>query len=187
MSQRRDLDRAAVVAAAAAISDADGFDTLTLAAVAQRLGIRTPSLYNHVSSLADLRSAVAIAGRHALAATMGTAAQGRSADDAVRAIAQAFRAFAKDHPGLYAAMYRVPDGDDPERRAAAWEIIQVVLNVLTAYGLEGDAAIHTVRVIQSMVYGFVALEVGGAFGMPLDIDESFDLLLTLMLRGLRPS
>ena len=47
---RAGLSTAAVVAAAAEIADSEGLDRLTLARIAATAGVRTPSLYNHVSS-----------------------------------------------------------------------------------------------------------------------------------------
>ena len=47
-----------MVAAAAGLADEAGYTELTMGLVAQRLGIRTPSLYKHVDDLADLRHRV---------------------------------------------------------------------------------------------------------------------------------
>ncbi|MDE3134243.1 MAG: TetR family transcriptional regulator, partial [Acidobacteriota bacterium] len=64
---RAGLDSAAVVAAAAAIADADGLEAVTLSTVAARLGVKPPSLYSHVAGLADLRRRVAVLGAAELA------------------------------------------------------------------------------------------------------------------------
>src|SRR5579871_2782002 len=97
---RAGLDADAVVAAAAALADADGLEALTLAALAQRLGVRPPSLYAHVASLADLRARVATRGARELAARLQEAVAGRAGSDALAAAASAYRAFAREHPGL---------------------------------------------------------------------------------------
>ncbi|MGZ3638658.1 MAG: TetR family transcriptional regulator, partial [Ktedonobacterales bacterium] len=51
MSRRVGLDQEAVIQAAADLVDAEGLDALSLARLAEKLGVRTPSLYNHISSL----------------------------------------------------------------------------------------------------------------------------------------
>ena len=55
-----------VVEAAAAIADRDGLEAATLTAVAGELGIKTPSLYNHLRGLSGLRRLLAIHGSQLL-------------------------------------------------------------------------------------------------------------------------
>jgi WHG domain-containing protein len=57
--------------------------------------------------------------------------------------------------------------------------------VLRGYDLDDDAAVHATRVVRSALHGFVALETGDGFGMPFDLDESFELLVTVLDQGLR--
>nr|MDT0664287.1 TetR family transcriptional regulator [Micromonospora sp. DSM 115978] len=52
---RAGLSRDRVVAEAAALADTAGLDAVTLSTLADRLGVRVPSLYKHVDSLDDLR------------------------------------------------------------------------------------------------------------------------------------
>jgi AcrR family transcriptional regulator len=82
---RAGLDANAVVAAAAAVADADGLDAVTLARLAADLGVRAPSLYTHVAGLPDLRQRLAARGARELAAALGAAAAGRSGSDALAA------------------------------------------------------------------------------------------------------
>jgi len=184
---RAGLDRAAVARAAAAIADGEGLHELTLARLAQRLGVRTPSLYNHVDGLRGLRRELDLLGRRELGARLAHAAIGRTGDDAVAALCQAYRAFVKDRPGLYAATVRasrLTDPDDTELDAAEGEIVEVVLAVLAPYGLRGDDAIHAVRALRSLAHGFATLEAAGGFGLALDRDESFRRLIAGFSAGL---
>jgi AcrR family transcriptional regulator len=185
MSRRRTLDPAAVVQAAAALADEVGIEQLTLAQLAEQLGVKIPSLYNHVAGLAGLRRELALLGGRELLKRMGRAAIGKAADDAIAAIAQAYRGFAHEHPGLYAATTRAPDPDDMELLATSREILDLVLTVLVPYGLRDDVALHTVRGLRSIVHGFVSLEATGGFGMPLDLDESYRRLVQVFIDGLR--
>ncbi len=184
MPVRAGLDRAAVVSAAAALADQQGLDEVTLGALAARLGVRTPSLYNHVEGLSGLRGDLALFGLKELTARVARAAIGKSADDAVLALARAYRTFARERPGLFAASIRPPDPANPALQAAAQELIEIVLAVLVPFGLHGDQAIHAVRALRSVVHGFVSLEAAGGFAIPLDLDESFEYLIRIYLRGL---
>jgi AcrR family transcriptional regulator len=182
---RAGLSTAAVVAAAAEIADAEGLDRLTLARVAAAAGVRTPSLYNHVESLDDVRRRVALLALRDLADALRDAAVGRAGDDALAAMADAYRAYARRHPGRYAATQRAPAEGDEEMRAAAKGAVDVVLAILRGYGLEGDDAIHAARAVRSALHGFVALEAGGGFGIPVDLDESYARMVRALARGLR--
>jgi AcrR family transcriptional regulator len=181
---RAGLDTDRVVAAAARIADERGLDALSLAALAVELGVRPPSLYAHVGGLDDLRRRVALRGVRELTALLQAAAAGRADGDALRAVARAYRAYALEHPGSYAALQRAPAPGDAEAVEAAKQVVGVVLAVLRGYGIEGDDALHATRAVRSALHGFVAVETAGGFGLPLDIDESFDRLVSLIDAGL---
>jgi AcrR family transcriptional regulator len=178
------LDHATVIATAADLADAQGLEGMTLAALAGRLGIQTPSLYNYVTGLAGLRRELALVGLRELLDRLQRAAVGKAAGEALVAFAHAFRAFAHEHPGLYAATLRAPLADDPAWAATASELVGLVVDVLAGYGLEGEDALHATRGLRSLVHGFVALEALGGFGLPLDLDESYDRLVRLFGAGL---
>lgn len=107
---RRGLDGEQVTDAAVAIADADGIEAVTIARVAADLGVRAPSLYNHIEGRAELIAAIARRGYVEATAALRSAAVGRSGPDAVRAIAIAYRAYALSASGRYAATQRpLPD------------------------------------------------------------------------------
>ena len=181
---RRGLDTARVVEEAIALADAQGLDAVTLAAVAASLGVRPPSLYNHVAGRDALLRAIALRGLRELAAAMREASIGRAGPDALGAAARAYRDYARAHPGRYAATLRAPAPDDAEHAAVAREVLDVVLAVIRAWNLEGDAAVHGIRTVRSALHGFVALEAAGGFGLPVDLETSFDRLVATVAEGL---
>lgn len=185
MCARAGLDGPTVVRAAAALLDARGGRELTLGELAAHLGIRTPSLYNHITGQEELRRRLALLGVEELGYRLGHAAIGRSGDEAVVALAGAYRAFAHEHPGLYAASLRAPEPDDAALSAASDEILEIVRAVLAPAGLPNGELIHAIRAFRSVVHGFVSLELAGGFGLPVDVDESFNRLIRMFLRGLR--
>ena len=164
-----------VVAAAEQLID-DG--ELSLAALAARLGVRVPSLYKHVDGLDALRRLVSIRAKDELASVMTSAAVGVARDDAVVALARAYRGWALEHPGRYAAAQRPPAAGDAEDEAASARAVQVVLDVLAGYGLDGDVAIDATRSLRAAIHGFVTLEPSGGFGLPRDVDRSFDWFIS---------
>jgi AcrR family transcriptional regulator len=182
---RAGLTRETVVAEAAAVADEVGLDRLTLAAVAARLGVKLPSLYKHVDGLEALRVHLAASAGRDLAAALSVATVGRSGDDALLALAEAYRAFAARRPGAYAATLRAPDPGDEEHAAAADAILQVVLAVLAGYGLDGDDAIDAVRGLRALMHGFVAIEAAGGYKLPQDLGRSYRRLVTTYGEALR--
>jgi AcrR family transcriptional regulator len=181
---RAGLDRAKVVALAAEIADAEGLEAVTVARVAAGLGVRAPSLYNHVRSREALVDGVAALGMRELVARLGAAGVGRGGEDALLGAARAYRAFAQAHPGRYAAAQRAPVGADPELEAAARELMATLTGVLRAWELEGDDATHAIRGLRSALHGFADLERMGGFRLPVALDESFDRLVRAFAAGL---
>ena len=168
-----------VVAEAGDLADAG---TLTLATLAERLGVRVPSLYKHVGGLDDLHRRLALAGIADLTDRIGAATVGRSGRDALHACAAAWRAYATEHPGRYAALQRAHQ--DEETRAAGGRLTDLVFAVLRGYGLDGEETVHATRAVRSALHGFVLLETGGGFGLPQDVDTSFTHLVDLLDAGL---
>ena len=186
---RAGLSRDAVVRIALEQVDAGGptgLADLTLAKVAASAGVATPSLYKHVGSLAALRREVALVALDELTTASAAAAVGRAGPDALRALAHAWRDYARAHPGRYAAVQLAPDPDAPEdgeHRAAGARVVALVGAVLHGFGLPDDRTIDAVRVVRAGVHGFVVLELGGGFRLPEDLDRSFDALVDMLVAG----
>lgn len=179
------LTPARVVAEAAAIADTGGLEALTLAALAERTGVRVPSLYKHVRGLPEIRRRLALDGLDELGARLSEAAARPGAPtDVLRAVATAYRRFARSSPGRYAAAQRAPDPGDEEWAAAGARVASVVLDLLAAYQVPEPDRIHAARGVRAALHGFVDLDRAGGFGLPEDVDESFRRLVDLVDRGL---
>jgi AcrR family transcriptional regulator len=184
MAVRAGLSKERVVATAAALADASGLEAVTLAALAEHLGVRTPTLYHYVAGLAGLRRELALLSLREQAQTLGHAIMGRAGADAVRAQMSAYRAYIEEHPGRYAASIAAGGPHDAELVAAQIEVVETVLRALIAYHLPPDEAIHTVRIGRAMVHGFATLELAGGFGLPQEVDETFRRLLDAYIQAL---
>ncbi len=178
------MDRAQVVAVAAALADRAGFAAVTLPAIAAALAIRVPSLYNHVAGLDDIRRGVVLLALDRFTEVLQAAVVDHSGDAAVRALAQAYRAFAQAHPGWYTIFQAAGTDPDVAVNAAGDAPVAVVVTVLAAYRLRDASILHMVRVLRSGLHGFVALELSGGFGLALDLDTSYHHLIDLLIAGL---
>ncbi len=163
-----------VVDEAIAVADAGGWDRLTLGAVAERLGVRTPSLYKHVAGLPELRRLAGLRAKRELAAVLSAATVGRSRGEAVRALARAYRDWAAARPGLYAAAQSAPEPGDTEDEEASAAAVQVVFGVLRGYGVADDTLVDATRTLRAGLHGFVVLDRAGGFALPRPVGASLD-------------
>jgi AcrR family transcriptional regulator len=179
------LDRTAVIDAACQMADERGLPATTLTALAGELGIRTPSLYRHVDSLAALVEAIATRALDDLRGHLADAAAGRSGPDAVHAVATAYRRYAHEHPGRYEATtaFAVSQGHDAFRDAAAG-ILEVLSATLRHWHLGDDAEVDAIRGLRAALHGFVAIERAGGFAMDRSVDRSFAALVDSLIAGL---
>ncbi len=162
----------------------DAGEPLTLAALADRLGVRTPSLYNHIDGQDGLHRELTLYGSRELLDRITRAAVGVSGPEALIAVANAYRAFARQHPGVYAYTLRAPSPGDAEHVAAGEDAVGVLAAIFELMGLEPEEAIHAIRGFRSLIHGFVDLEMNGGFALPLDLDESYRRAVESYLTGI---
>jgi len=159
-----------VVAVGAELADEVGFEAVTVSTLARRLGIKTPSLYSHIDGSDDLRLRIAALALEESADRVAEAIAGRAGADALSAYAGAYRDFARHHPGRYAATRQPVPVDAAEAGVAAQAALaqgrrhaDLARAVLRGYDLHGPEETHAVRLIGSLVHGYVTLELAGGF------------------------
>ena len=185
MGQKAGISLDDVVDAAMYVADEEGFDALTLSAVARRLGIKTPSMYNHVQGLEGLHRQLAFRGSAILLQEFEDAIDDLKGAAALKAVAQVDRRFAAEHPGLYQSFLPAPtEEDDPELYAAMAAPVFRIAGVLLEMGIPQEEAIHLIRVLRATLHGFLDLEAKRGFGMPLEIDESFEVAVDLVISAI---
>ena len=175
-----------VAAGAAGLADEIGYANLTMGLLADRLGVRSPSLYKHVDGLADLQHRVATLAMTELGEVIRDAVQGQAERDALAAMMIAMRAYVTAHPGRYAATVgaEFEGPDDPLLRAST-RVIDSIAAVLAGYGIGAGEMTHAIRAIRSTMHGFAMLEVSRGFQWDADPDESFGWMISFIDRGLR--
>ena len=185
---RAGLGPASVTEAAAALADEVGFAGLSMGLLAERLGVKTPSLYKHVASQADLSHRIAVLAMDELADVIRDAIQGRSGKEALVAGAHAMRAYVQRHPGRYAAgNAAVVTGPDDPLVPAVGRVLASWAAMLHGYRLDADQEIHALRMLRSMLHGFSALEAIGSFQIDTDVDDSFTWMVGFLDQGLTTS
>ena len=174
---RAGLTEILVIEEAERLADEVGLPQMTLAALAGRLGVRQPSLYKHIEGMDGLVRSISVRAKNELAYVLARAAVGRERAEALTSISHAYRGWALAHPGRYAAAQSAPAPGDTEDQAASLAVVQVATDILAGYKLGDDDAIDATRALRSALHGFITLESSGGFGLPVDIDRSFQRLV----------
>lgn len=175
---RAALNSQVVIEAAAALLDEQPVEGLSIASLAQRLGVKPPSLYKHVEGMPGLRRGIMLRAKADLAGVLGRAAVGQARADAVRGISRAYRDWAKAHPGQYPLTMHAAMPNDAEDVEVSTALVQVLYATVSGYRIEGeDELIDAIRYLRSALHGFVDLETSGAFRLPRDLDRSFARLV----------
>jgi AcrR family transcriptional regulator len=183
---RSRLTPASVTEAGAALVDEIGFDQLSMGLLAERLGVKTPSLYKHVTSQADLAHRIAVLAMTEVADAIRDAIQGRAGRDALAAGAQAMRMYVREHPGRYAAGNAArPTGPDDPLIPAVDRVLASWAAMLRGYRIDPSQEIHALRMLRSILHGFATLEMAGGFQINADVDDSFTWTINFIDHGLQ--
>jgi AcrR family transcriptional regulator len=163
---RAGLTTERVTIAAAELADEVGLDQVTMSQLARRLGVKDASLYTHVRGLDDLRGRIALLAADEKTIRIAEATAGRAGKDALVAYADAWREYARQHPGRYMAT-QTPLQIDPELAEKApgpRRAVELTYGMLRGYGLAEPDLTDAVRLLRSTFHGFVALEAADGFG-----------------------
>lgn len=175
--QRPPLTPRSVISTAADLADAAGLSAVTLSAVARAVDVRTPSLYGHVRDLAALRDGITTLALGELGDRASDAVAGRAGCDALHALCDAHRDYARAHPGRWESLQRRA-GDAVVRSAEAARSSRALAAVLRGYGVPDSDRVHATRLVGSFLNGFIHLEhVGGFAHSAPPADDSWALLI----------
>ncbi|MGP3973116.1 TetR/AcrR family transcriptional regulator [Streptomyces sp. 8N114] len=170
---RAGLTAERVVQAAAELADEVGLDNVTLSALARRFGVKDASLYSHVRSLSDLRTRLCVLAAREMTDRIGAAVAGRAGKDALIAFADAYRGYALDHPGRYAAGQLQIDPAVAAESVGHRRSIDLTYGMLRAYGLREPDLTDAGRLLRSTFHGYADLETRTGFSHPRRLDDSW--------------
>ena len=177
--------RAAIIAAARALLEAGGLDSVSMAAVAERVGVRPPSLYKHFDDRGRLLAAVATDVALDLGAVLAAAAEGSGVEPStrLRAIAIAYRAFALATPRGTALLFAgVAPGSEPSLESQV-EAARPVLELAESIVGRADS-LSAARAVTAFAHGFTSMEAAGAFRLGGDVEEAYRLGISVLVIGL---
>lgn len=182
---RNGITKQRIVETAAALIEQSGIAAFSMHRLAQALDIQTASLYHHVRSMDALLVDVCAHALHLQLQTALRAIDGKTGQEAIFALANACRRFARTtHRELYRLILRTAVCDDPMTDASRC-IVEPFMQVLKPYHLPEEAAVHWQRILRALIHGFVAQEEAGFFShLPGDAEQSFQVALQCYIDGL---
>lgn len=182
---RKGLSKEAVVAAAVKLIEENGYENFSMRSLADRLGVKTASLYNHISGAEELYTETGLFALRLYRRLLLESAESAQGDEAVYALADAYRRFARGHRELYKVIMRIPKVPDAVLGEAAAQIIDPVVAALSGFGIDKPDIMHWQRILRSIMHGFVSQEAAGYFShFDIDADESYRAAVRCFLDGL---
>lgn len=156
--------RAQIVSAARRLLEDDGPEALSMRNVAAEIGIRAPSLYEHVADKRALETAIIATGLHEQGVALRAALDDDGGADPLTAVAQAWRRWAHAHPHVYGLIYARDLDRSDEAVAAAEQFAGAPLRGVCG----GDPV--SARVIWAFAHGMVNLELTDRFPPGTDVE-----------------
>lgn len=184
MVTRVPLDEATIIDMAAELLDSHGSDKLTLTLIANHLGVTQPALYKHVDGIDAVWRGLGLRERAELESRLASATIGLAGDDAVWAVARAWRDFSVESTTLYAIGDRYPVAGDPELESAVGRVLGVIVAALRGYELDERKVLHAAVGLRSALHGFCVFELNAGNPTPLESDELFTATIELFLSGI---
>jgi len=173
------------VASGAELADEVGVGSVSLAALAERLGVKAPALYKHIDGIGDLQHRIATLAMTELGDALRDALQGKSRADAMGALFTALRSYIAEHPGRYNATTGAQfQGSDDPLLAAATRVIDSARAVLSGYDIQPDELDHAIRMLRCTVHGFALLQAANAFHWSNNPEESVAWMIRFFDAGL---
>ena len=161
-----------IVAAGRALLEAGGLDAVTMQAVAERVGVRAPSLYKRFPNRGALIAAIVVEALHELRRQMDLDAATIDPEAGIRAAADTYRAFAHGSPRTYELLFmNLPPGSRPSPEENALAVAPLL--ALTERLVGPDQALEAARLVTAFAHGFISMELSGAFRLGGDLDEAY--------------
>lgn len=175
-----------IVAAGRELLEAGGLDAVTMLAVAERVGVRAPSLYKRFADRGALIGAIGSAALEDLTVALEPFVRDPDPASALLKTASAFRAFATANPHAYELLFmNLPPGSRPSAElnaSAAAPLLEVTERLVGP-----ERALEAARLVTAFAHGFVSMEITGAFRLGGDVDEAFRYGVTVLVNALTGS
>lgn len=182
---RAGVDMDMIVKVTAVLVDERGIEAVTLKEISERLNIRSPSLYNHISGLPELKEKVSHYAMGLLRDCLIKATMGQSGIDALKEMGRAYIQFAREHTGLYETIQWMNITADVQSGSLFSEVIRHVFEIASEIGAGELEVSHIIRTVRSLAHGFASVESHRGFSHPSSVESSYEYALDMFFLGLK--
>lgn len=177
------ITKIAVIQAASDIADKKGLNNVSLKAVAEKLNIRTPSLYNHIENLDDLLREVAHNGMRTMNERMIQAAIGKSGDSAIKAVADEYLNYMIEHCGIYETIQWATWHGTEETAEIFSNYTSLLKTLILSCNLEPEKVTEILNLLTGFLHGYTTLQLRYAFDEPDRVKNELNIALDTLLMG----
>jgi AcrR family transcriptional regulator len=178
------IDRETLIETARQLIEQHGIEQVSLRLVAETLGIKAPSLYNHVGSKNDLLRAVNdVTLRHLFTALYAAMQTEGDAYARFLQMCHAYRAFAHANPVTYALAYTPqlelhPPADEQEKAVLPLQAFMAEIS-------GEEKSLTALRGLLALLHGWVTLELTGQFRRGGDLNAAFAGAIQAYVAGIK--
>lgn len=179
------LNKEIVVETAKELIEEIGCNDFSMRKLADKLGVKTASLYTHIESMEMLFTEVGLSALREQRDCLLNTITEKNRDDALKTLAVVYRCFSIEHPALYQMIMQMPSGENEILKKAAAMTAEPFMQILDNYQISDERKMHWQRVIRGMMHGFVSEEQAGYFShYPVTIEESYKVAISCIINGL---
>ncbi|GFP75779.1 TetR/AcrR family transcriptional regulator [Clostridium fungisolvens] len=175
--QKRNLTKEKIIEVAFSLADEIGLNQVTFQKIAEKLGIKYPSLYNHFANMDNLRKEMTVYLLNRLNLKLMQTLIGKSGEDAIRKFAYVYRDFAFENRTGYWLFMNIPSTADEELTRLAKDTTAIIHQILVHYIKDETIIVHKSRALRSLLHGFVSSHSLGYFQGAVDVNDSFKLMI----------
>lgn len=182
---RKGLNKEVIINAAVDIIEANGYENFSMHALADKLGVKTASLYSHIKSIDSLVTEVGCFALNLHQQYLTVAIKDKHREDAVIALANAYRSFSKNHESLYRLIMQIPISSNEKLKELGGVITEPIMTVLEDYHISKEKKMHWQRVFRGMMHGFISQESYGYFShFTVDVEDSYQISINCLVTGI---
>ena len=182
---KNNINEKIIIETSARIINKIGLDNLSLKIIADELNIKSPSLYNHISSLDEIKQKLMIYGWRQIEEKIIDSAVGVSGYEALKNMCNAFYEYSINNKGVFQAMLWYNKYENEKLENATNKLFNIIFKIMKPLNLSDNNINHIIRTLRSFLEGFSLLVNNNAFGNPISIKESFNLSIEILINGIK--
>lgn len=178
------INKTKVIEVTSDLVDKYGLNNVSLKIIAEELGIRTPSLYNHIESWDQLMREVAHNGMRAMNSQMIQVAIGKTGVQAINAVSSAYFSYMIEHPGIYETIQWATWHGNNETAAIFNEYKNLLSQLIDTLPLNQEKNNEILDLLIGVLHGFTTMQLRNAFSKPQETIAELLVAIDTVLRGI---